>query len=97
MELTQKTLDKYSTLDELIDAKCTTKEGIRVNYSDIGSNEDFKKRFNYFKGHLKEKFPDFTNEEILKFHYNYKSFQDYLYGFSGFDFLLEALDFETNK
>ena len=97
MKLSQKIIDKYATLDELLDAKCTAKDGTRINYTDIGTNEYFKKRFEYFKGHLKEKFPDFTSEEILKYYYNYRNFQDHLYGFSGFDNLLEALDFETNK
>ena len=66
-----------------------------IKYADIGEHEDFKKRYIWYKDYLKEKLPDFTEEDIIKFHKNFHKFKDIVYAFNGFGVALTLMEEES--
>lgn len=90
----RKIMKNKSIVDEILNKY--TDNG-KIKYSEIGNPEDFKKRYEWYKKHLKEQLPDFTEEEIVKFHKNFHKFKDTVYAFNGFDLALEILNQELNS
>jgi len=97
MKIEENLLLKCASLDDLIDKMSSDSSGNRLNFADIGTNEEFKKRFEFFKGYLSKELPDLTFDEIIKFDSYFNRLKDSLYQFSGFDYLLKALHYEQLK
>lgn len=89
--ISEKVYRECETLDDLIMKMGRIRDGYVV--SDVGDMNTFKSRLESFKEVIKEKLPEFTIEEILKFDeyfYELKS----LYKWYGVNRLFAALEFE---
>lgn len=92
--ISDKVLDELDTLDDLW-YKMT--DGGKINYSGIGSCEEFKNRFYFYRQYLQKELPELTEEEVLRFDEIFHKFKKAVYSFYGFDHYLAALEFIKNK
>jgi hypothetical protein len=95
-------MEKYNTIEELLDAMTTDKKtGKKLYFSDVGSSDNnydgFKCRFNMFKDTFKRDLPELTTDEILKFHKYHRKIQDTIHSWYGFNTLLQVLEWEQLK
>lgn len=92
---------KYENITEILNAYTTDKNGVKRTFSEIGSSDrdysSFKSRYKYFKEFIERELPEFTPQEIIKFTKYYHKFQETVYSFSGFDMMLEVLEWEQLK
>ena len=82
-------------IDEFIDRMCSDKDGKRLNLSEIGTNEEFKSRFESFKEFIKDDLPNFNEQEVIKFYKHYNEFSK-LYQWFGHHSLIKLLEFEQS-
>lgn len=94
MRINDDVLKNINSLEELVNIIGRTKDGRII--SDVGEYNTFKNRFESFKEMLKQNFPDFTEEEILKFtEHSYRL--NKIYEWYGAEQLLKALEYESKK
>jgi hypothetical protein len=94
--ISKENLEKYKTIEELVEAMVTDKNGKRLNYSEVGETNDFIYRFGKFKEILYEKFPNLELNEIL-FIINNRDVIGYVSSWYGADKLLTLLEYELKK
>jgi len=98
MRVSKEVKDKCNTIEELLDV--ATDNG-RLKYADIGNSgqdySSFLRRYEYFKQHVKEKLPELTTEEVLKFDEHYRKFKEVVYAFNDSDRFLQVMEFEQYK
>ncbi len=97
MRISSEMLEKCNTLEDLVEAMVTTKEGVRLNYADIGETKSFISRYKYFKDWLKEEIPNIPLEQILFIMDNQRKVTDAITNWYGYDRLLTVLEFEQRK
>jgi len=97
MRISNEMLQKCNTLEDLVEAMVTTKEGKRLNYSDVGETKDFIGRYENFKEYISKEFPNLTLEQILFIMDNQRAVIDKVINWYGYDRLLTALEFEQRK
>jgi hypothetical protein len=93
-------LQDYNSMDEILDRLCTSKEGKKSLFADIGSPDNnyssFKSRYSLFKDWIKDEIPNFTSEEIIKYH-KYNQEIKKVRNWYAFDRMLTILEWEELK
>ncbi len=97
MRISNEMLGKCNTLEDLVEMMVTTKEGVRLNYADVGETKDFINRYETFKEWLSKDIPDLSPKQILFIMDNQRKVTDQITNWYGFDRLLTALEFEQRK
>lgn len=82
------------SLDDLIAKMGTTKDGYKI--SGVGEPHIFKSRLESFKEFLSKEFPEFTEEEILKFDKYFQKIKK-IYDWYGSEYLLAAIEYESRS
>lgn len=97
MRIAQEVLDKCNTLEDLVEMMVTTKDGQRLNYSDVGETKDFINRYETFKEVITRDIPELSLEQIIFIMDNQRKVVDKICSWYGFDRMLTALEFEQRK
>lgn len=92
--VSDKIRQEVKSVDELIELSCKSPDG-GYNYADRGTPEEFKKRYEYFKNHITEVFPELSIKEILNvYRYFWVMKNEIISETSGYEHHFCILEFE---